>query len=142
MGRHPSNSPRLRLLAGQGNPLGLRESRPCPGGRRTTAPVITDVSEECPRVQTEDAQDQEPPWSGSGGECPAGGRSRRSSRTRQRWSCRGEHPDPDQAPGGDLSGERVVRPLLRDLPECVQPCLLYTSPSPRDGLLSRMPSSA
>ena len=27
--------------------------------------------------------------------------------------------------------------------ECVMPCcLLYTSPSPRDGLLSRMPSSA
>ena len=24
----------------------------------------------------------------------------------------------------------------------VAPCLLYTSPSPRDGLLSRMPSSA
>ena len=24
----------------------------------------------------------------------------------------------------------------------MQPCLLYTSPSPRDGLLSRMPSSA
>ena len=24
----------------------------------------------------------------------------------------------------------------------LQPCLLYTSPSPRDGLLSRMPSSA
>ena len=24
----------------------------------------------------------------------------------------------------------------------VEPCLLYTSPSPRDGLLSRMPSSA
>ena len=24
----------------------------------------------------------------------------------------------------------------------VSPCLLYTSPSPRDGLLSRMPSSA
>ena len=29
--------------------------------------------------------------------------------------------------------------LLRDLPGI---CLLYTSPSPRDGLLSRMPSSA
>ena len=29
--------------------------------------------------------------------------------------------------------------LMLDLPE---PCLLYTSPSPRDGLLSRMPSSA
>ena len=25
---------------------------------------------------------------------------------------------------------------------CITPCLLYTSPSPRDGLLSRMPSSA
>src|SRR5665647_2081476 len=31
-------------------------------------------------------------------------------------------------PGGDVYGLR--------------PCLLYTSPSPRDGLLSRMPSSA
>ena len=31
------------------------------------------------------------------------------------------------------------------VPDCakfVDPCLLYTSPSPRDGLLSRMPSSA
>ena len=27
-------------------------------------------------------------------------------------------------------------------PKFVVPCLLYTSPSPRDGLLSRMPSSA
>ena len=27
-------------------------------------------------------------------------------------------------------------------PAPVQACLLYTSPSPRDGLLSRMPSSA
>ena len=27
-------------------------------------------------------------------------------------------------------------------PYVVKPCLLYTSPSPRDGLLSRMPSSA
>ena len=26
--------------------------------------------------------------------------------------------------------------------ECLKTCLLYTSPSPRDGLLSRMPSSA
>ena len=29
-----------------------------------------------------------------------------------------------------------------DLSLQVSPCLLYTSPSPRDGLLSRMPSSA
>ena len=33
-------------------------------------------------------------------------------------------------------------PLLDGLPERVYTCLLYTSPSPRDGLLSRMPSSA
>ena len=36
--------------------------------------------------------------------------------------------------------------LLRDpgftLAHVVETCLLYTSPSPRDGLLSRMPSSA
>ena len=29
-----------------------------------------------------------------------------------------------------------------DLQGRIIPCLLYTSPSPRDGLLSRMPSSA
>ena len=34
-----------------------------------------------------------------------------------------------QRPGGDASWADM-------------PCLLYTSPSPRDGLLSRMPSSA
>ena len=32
----------------------------------------------------------------------------------------------------------VVWPLVDQM----NPCLLYTSPSPRDGLLSRMPSSA
>ena len=32
--------------------------------------------------------------------------------------------------------------LLQMLPVVVGVCLLYTSPSPRDGLLSRMPSSA
>ena len=31
--------------------------------------------------------------------------------------------------------------LYKELTQAV-PCLLYTSPSPRDGLLSRMPSSA
>ena len=34
---------------------------------------------------------------------------------------------------GGASISRTARPY---------PCLLYTSPSPRDGLLSRMPSSA
>ena len=45
----------------------------------------------------------------------------------------------DEAVGGDAadcSGE----PL--DLGAAGETCLLYTSPSPRDGLLSRMPSSA
>src|SRR5664279_4100198 len=35
--------------------------------------------------------------------------------------------------------ESLIRTLDRDLGKS---CLLYTSPSPRDGLLSRMPSSA
>ena len=41
--------------------------------------------------------------------------------------------------------ERLVRrsaQLTRSLYALSSPCLLYTSPSPRDGLLSRMPSSA
>ena len=37
----------------------------------------------------------------------------------------------------EIHGDRVP-PVLRHL----HTCLLYTSPSPRDGLLSRMPSSA
>ena len=36
---------------------------------------------------------------------------------------------------GILEGKNI-------LPIRVRSCLLYTSPSPRDGLLSRMPSSA
>ena len=32
--------------------------------------------------------------------------------------------------------------LLEGVPGLAKTCLLYTSPSPRDGLLSRMPSSA
>ena len=35
-----------------------------------------------------------------------------------------------------------VAPVPQPVPQPVAPCLLYTSPSPRDGLLSRMPSSA
>ena len=40
-----------------------------------------------------------------------------------------------------LDDEVIVRARPGD-PLPVVPCLLYTSPSPRDGLLSRMPSSA
>ena len=41
--------------------------------------------------------------------------------------------------------ERVKNPVMFPINEVcntLQTCLLYTSPSPRDGLLSRMPSSA
>ena len=41
---------------------------------------------------------------------------------------------------GLMSSWGVLKPLL--VPVSVITCLLYTSPSPRDGLLSRMPSSA
>ena len=36
----------------------------------------------------------------------------------------------------------VTVPLPGETPDEIEDCLLYTSPSPRDGLLSRMPSSA
>ena len=38
--------------------------------------------------------------------------------------------------------QREISENLEQLFERIKPCLLYTSPSPRDGLLSRMPSSA
>ena len=52
---------------------------------------------------------------------------------------------------GGLSGQEsakravwygIVGMGLAVLATVIGPCLLYTSPSPRDGLLSRMPSSA
>ena len=42
--------------------------------------------------------------------------------------------------GIDWNGAVERRPLFETLEHTA--CLLYTSPSPRDGLLSRMPSSA
>ena len=41
----------------------------------------------------------------------------------------------------DLSGT-IIKTDIWGLKKLSYPCLLYTSPSPRDGLLSRMPSSA
>ena len=47
---------------------------------------------------------------------------------------------------GTSEVEKYAHRYLRDEPcgelTCSVSCLLYTSPSPRDGLLSRMPSSA
>ena len=48
--------------------------------------------------------------------------------------------DPRMAAGGTLTNTHIR--LGDSFLETVCPCLLYTSPSPRDGLLSRMPSSA
>ena len=51
---------------------------------------------------------------------------------------------PDRAVARQRS-ERDSNTLLTIFPKCAElslSCLLYTSPSPRDGLLSRMPSSA
>ena len=43
----------------------------------------------------------------------------------------------------DVLGSGVVAPnVSEDHLALIRSCLLYTSPSPRDGLLSRMPSSA
>ena len=39
------------------------------------------------------------------------------------------------------SNGRFYNPVTKKV-EYINACLLYTSPSPRDGLLSRMPSSA
>ena len=47
----------------------------------------------------------------------------------------------DQCLINHVMTELEVSCLPKDLPEFIA-CLLYTSPSPRDGLLSRMPSSA
>ena len=41
----------------------------------------------------------------------------------------------------NIAQEDLALPFLKILGQ-LSPCLLYTSPSPRDGLLSRMPSSA
>ena len=60
-------------------------------------------------------------------------------------------PDRDDGPGGPAAGIYSVWQRLRARPEppkgfltCAvdTPCLLYTSPSPRDLSTSRMPSSA
>ena len=46
------------------------------------------------------------------------------------------------ATDANFLGHSISPAGLRPNAEKVSACLLYTSPSPRDGLLSRMPSSA
>ena len=49
---------------------------------------------------------------------------------------------PEILPQGDPETAALLRRALEKEGIRVRTCLLYTSPSPRDGLLSRMPSSA
>ena len=51
------------------------------------------------------------------------------------------YPVNPRAEGQKILGEEVFA-KISDINDQVDICLLYTSPSPRDGLLSRMPSSA
>ena len=48
----------------------------------------------------------------------------------------------DVKTGREEIREYLDRVMNRTMPALYTICLLYTSPSPRDGLLSRMPSSA
>ena len=41
-----------------------------------------------------------------------------------------------------IEAEHADKPGMSEFAANLSSCLLYTSPSPRDGLLSRMPSSA
>ena len=52
--------------------------------------------------------------------------------------------DPDLAdvPFGSVGDGATLEDLKRHTAEALETCLLYTSPSPRDATLSRMPSSA
>ena len=56
------------------------------------------------------------------------------------------HPDdydgPGEPVGGDVFDPGTLAEPMDGVDVAVYLCLLYTSPSPRDGLLSRMPSSA
>ena len=63
---------------------------------------------------------------------------------RTMWSRRAQEYTEKLNSGSPVSVAEVLRDLHRrsDQPEQSYSCLLYTSPSPRDGLLSRMPSSA
>ena len=57
---------------------------------------------------------------------------------------REQHASDLRAALGGLKGPLMkVAQILATIPDALpKDCLLYTSPSPRDGLLSRMPSSA
>ena len=54
-----------------------------------------------------------------------------------------EQTEPERTEAERVEAEIVYSPMVAEPQEYqYNACLLYTSPSPRDGLLSRMPSSA
>ena len=55
---------------------------------------------------------------------------------------KGMRNKPKKMMGGGMASKKPLRMRGGGMAKKPMRCLLYTSPSPRDGLLSRMPSSA
>ena len=56
---------------------------------------------------------------------------------KQKWPIHRQPPPYEEVTAQNEMFETGIKVI-----DLLMPCLLYTSPSPRDGLLSRMPSSA
>ena len=57
------------------------------------------------------------------------------------WDAAYDHPNHGPVPAGEIMASWAAHDVLH-LRQISKRCLLYTSPSPRDATLSRMPSSA
>ena len=66
----------------------------------------------------------------------------RDEKEKVRYFNYSEFDSPDVQGSGQLMDKTLLEMLDDVRDKFDKPCLLYTSPSPRDGLLSRMPSSA
>ena len=61
------------------------------------------------------------------------------------WAAKKATADAEAAAASKKNSEEIFKraeKYVKEYRDQVRFCLLYTSPSPRDGLLSRMPSSA
>ena len=109
---------------------------------------LKDDGEESNELQTADGDEEIP--SADYTEIPNGSRRERRSKRKKELRFLGNYCTNltrraaegklDAIIGRDKEIARVIQILSRRTKN--NPCLLYTSPSPRDGLLSRMPSSA
>ena len=54
----------------------------------------------------------------------------------------GDFPGMTFAPRFSPDGKKIIMSFAKDGKSDIYTCLLYTSPSPRDATLARMPSSA